>query len=113
MHEMALCESVLQLLEENARLQGFSRVRRLWLEVGCLAGVESEALRFSFEVLSRGTLAEDAVLEIVEQPGQAWCETCAARVDLRGRLDACPRCGGYRLQVSGGDALRIRELEVV
>jgi hydrogenase nickel incorporation protein HypA/HybF len=28
------------------------------------------------------------------------------------RFDACPDCGGYQLQVTGGDELRIKELEV-
>ena len=40
MHEMSLCEGVLQILEEHAKSQGFTRVKTVWLEIGCLAGVE-------------------------------------------------------------------------
>ncbi|HBO94385.1 MAG TPA: hydrogenase maturation nickel metallochaperone HypA, partial [Gammaproteobacteria bacterium] len=40
MHEMSLCESVLQIVEEEAARQRFSKVKWLQLEIGTLAGVE-------------------------------------------------------------------------
>ena len=40
MHEMSLCASVVDVLEEQARVQDYSRVKTVWLEVGELAGVE-------------------------------------------------------------------------
>jgi hydrogenase nickel incorporation protein HypA/HybF len=112
MHEMALCEGVLQVLEEYARKQGYTRVKTVWLEIGGLAGVEIEAMRFGFDVVTNGTLAEGAGLEIIELPGKAWCMQCAKTVPVKQRYDACPECGGYPLQVTGGEELRIRELEV-
>jgi hydrogenase nickel incorporation protein HypA/HybF len=112
MHEMALCEGVLQVLEEYARKQGYTRVKTVWLEIGELAGVELEAMRFGFDVVTRGTLAEGAELRIIEQPGEAWCLQCAKTVRVTQRFDACPDCGGYPLQVTGGEEMRVRELEV-
>lgn len=112
MHEMSLCESIVTILEENARRQGFSRVKAVWLEIGGLAGVEVEAMRFGFEAVTRGTLAEQARLEIIDVPGQAWCMQCAKTVPVYRLFDACPECGGYQLQVTGGEEMRIKELEV-
>jgi hydrogenase nickel incorporation protein HypA/HybF len=112
MHEMSLCESVLQIMEAQARSQGFSRVHRVRLEIGALAGVELEAMRFGFEVVTRGTLADGAVLEIIELPGRAWCLECSRQVAVDRRYDPCPGCGGYSLRVTGGDELRIKDLEV-
>ncbi len=113
MHEMSLCEGIMQVLEEQARQQGFSLVKTVWLEVGELAGVELESMRLCFEVITRGTLADMARLEIIELPGEALCEQCAKPVRLKRRFDGCPDCGGYKLQLSGGDEMRIKELEVV
>ncbi len=112
MHEMSLCESVLQILEDNAKSQGFSRVRKVWLEIGELSGVEPEAMRFSFEVIRSGTLAEQASLEIIQVPGEAWCIPCGKNVRVKQRFDACPECGSYQLQINGGDEMKIKELEV-
>jgi len=112
MHEMALAESLLQVLEEQATQHGYGTVRTVWLEIGALAGVEPEALRFSFEVVARGTLAEGAVLRIVDTGAEAWCPGCAASVTVSARLDACPECGGDRLRLTGGQEMRVSELEV-
>ena len=113
MHEMALCENILRVLEEQAAAQHYASVKTVWLEIGPLAGIELEALRFSFDAVASGTLADQAELVIVETQGEAWCESCAETVPIRQRFDACPRCGGYALQVTGGEELRIKELEVI
>ena len=112
MHEMALCEGIVQLLEEQAKIQHYARVNAVWLEIGRLAGVEREALRFGFDVVTRGTLAESAVLELIDLPGQAYCFNCETTVTIEQRYEACPNCGGYQLQVTSGDQLRVKELEV-
>ncbi len=112
MHEMALCESLLRILEEQAAEQGYQRVTRVQLEVGALSCVEKEALRFSFSAVTRSSLAEGAALELVDRSGQAWCFPCGCSVTLDSLLDDCPRCGSGQLQVSAGQELQIKELEV-
>ena len=54
MHEMSICESIISLIEQQSVEQSFSKVSRVCLEVGPLAGVELESLRFSFDVVCRG-----------------------------------------------------------
>ena len=112
MHEMALCEGVLQVLEQEAVKQGFTEVRAVWLEIGELSSVEPEALRFSFDVVTRRSLAEGAKLHIVDVPGSAWCMQCCDSVAVKQRFDDCPRCGSRQLQITGGEQMRIKELEV-
>ncbi len=112
MHEMSLCEGILQVLEENATRQDYRRVKAVRLEIGALAGVELEALRFGFDAVMRGSLADGARLEIIEVPATAWCMQCAQTVLVRQRFDACPQCNSHQLQVTGGEELRIKDLEV-
>ena len=112
MHEMSLCESILEILEGAAAREGFSQVRQVRLEIGRFAGVESEALRFGFDVVTRGTVAEGAELIILDRPGRGFCFDCGDTVDLADRLDPCPRCGGARIAPAGGDEMRIKDLEV-
>jgi hydrogenase nickel incorporation protein HypA/HybF len=112
MHEMALCEGVLKILEEEAARQNFGRVKAVWLEIGQLSHVEPEAMRFCFEAVTKGTLADGASLEILRPVGDAWCMDCSRAVNIASRADACPECGGHRLQVTGGEDMKIKELEV-
>ncbi|GAB3453022.1 hydrogenase maturation nickel metallochaperone HypA [Insolitispirillum peregrinum] len=113
MHEMALTNGILQILQEQARSQGFSRVRTVWLEIGALSSAEPEAMRFCFDAVCKGDpLTETAVLEIVRPAGEAWCMDCCEVVEIAARHQPCPRCDGHKLQVTGGEQLRVKELEV-
>jgi hydrogenase nickel incorporation protein HypA/HybF len=112
MHEASLAGGVLQLVEETARREGFARLIELRLEAGQLAGVDAHALRFALESLAPGTLLDGTHIEIEEPPGQAWCLPCARKVAIAQRGDACPTCGGYQLQPTGGMELRIVDMKV-
>ena len=112
MHEMSLCEGILQILDDNAKSQGFERVKTVWLEVGGLSGVDLDALRFCFDAVTRGSLADNAKLEVIQVPGAAWCMKCSKQVRVDKRFDACPDCGSFQLQVIGGEEMKIKELEV-
>jgi hydrogenase nickel incorporation protein HypA/HybF len=111
-HEMSLAEGMLQLVEDGARRNAAGAVKAVWLEIGTLAQVEVDALRFCFDAVTRGTLAQGARLEIVDTPGAAWCMPCGARVPIARIGDACPRCGSHQLQVVQGQELRVREIEI-
>ena len=112
MHEASLAGGVLQLVEDTARREGFARLLSLRLEAGQLAGVDVRALRFALESLAPGTLLEGARIEIDETSGQAWCLPCAQSVAIAQRGDACPVCGGYQLQPTGGMELRVLDMQV-
>lgn len=110
MHEMSIAESVLGIVNETARGAGLARVNAVRLEIGALAAVETRALRFCFDSVTRGSVAENAALEIDELPGTAWCFGCSEPVAIGARTDACPRCGGVRLQVTGGTDMRVKDI---
>ncbi len=112
MHEMALCEGVVGLVEDEARKQPFSRVKSIILEIGVLGHVAPEAMLFCFDAVSRGTIAEGAQLVIERTEGAGWCLDCGKTVPLGERFGACPDCGQHHVQMTSGDELRVRELEV-
>lgn len=113
MHEMALAASMRDIVEDVARRNGAQRVDAVRVELGALACVEPEALRFCFDASMQGSVAEGARLEIAVTPGEAWCMPCSRTVPLARRGEPCPACGSYQLQVSRGDDMRVTEIEVV
>ena len=104
--------SLVELVEEEARRNGAARVRLVRLELGALGHVEPEAMRFCFDAATRGTLAEGAELDIVTLPGEGWCLDCGQSIALSERYGACPLCGQFHVQITKGDDLRLKELEI-
>jgi len=108
-HELGIAMRVIDLAIESS---AGGRVSRIVLEVGKLAVVLPDALRFCFDAAAEGTPAEGAQLDIVEVPGRARCRACGNSVELSRPFGRCS-CGGSDLEWLSGDELRIRELEVV
>jgi len=112
MHEMALAQGIVDLVAEAATAHGFARAGRVVVEVGALGHVEPSALEFCFDAVSRGSPAEGAVLDIVVVAGAGWCLDCAKTVTLTERFGACPECGRHHVQMTAGDELRVKEVEI-
>jgi len=112
MHEISICEGILQVIEDQAIAQNFKEVKSIRLELGPMAGVELEALRFSYDVVTRGTIADNSKLEVIQLPVNAWCMPCSGPVEVKQRFEPCPQCGSYQVQINGGDELRIKDMEV-
>lgn len=112
MHEMSLAEGIIDLVEDAARRENAGRVGLVVLEIGRLSSVEPEALRFCFDVVSKGGIADGAVLEIVDVPGVGWCMPCGATVAMNEFYGACPVCGSHQVQPTGGTEMRVREIAI-
>lgn len=112
MHELSLATDILRIVEAAAARERFARVRLLRLEVGKLAGVEVSALRFALEAIGPGSCLAQARIEIEEPDAQALCPACGETSCIDSRLDPCPACGAFGLQVRGGTQLRVVELLV-
>lgn len=71
MHELSLTYEIRKIIEEYAEVHSFQRVRTVRIEVGELSAVEPESIRFCFDVVMRGSVAEGATLEIRQTPDAA------------------------------------------
>lgn len=112
MHEMSLAEGVLQLVEETAQREKAQRVKLVVLEIGRLSSVEPEAMKFCFEAVTHGSIAQGAALEIVNVAGVGWCMPCGESVPMQENYGACPKCGSYQVQPTGGTEMRVKEIEI-
>jgi hydrogenase nickel incorporation protein HypA/HybF len=113
MHEMTLVAGLLEIIEDQARREGFERVTRVVLEIGAFAGVEREALRFAFLAATSGGLAEGAELVLEEVPGRGRCPGCGTEAALAAFWDPCPGCGTAPMAILAGRELRVVSLDVV
>jgi len=111
MHELALSQSIVDLVLESARKEGVHAISRVVVEVGIAAGVEPDALRFCFDIVAADTLAQGAELAIETIALQARCQHCACEFEPARLVSRCPRCGSYALRMLRGRELRVRSFD--
>jgi hydrogenase nickel incorporation protein HypA/HybF len=87
-------------------------VNTIRLEIGELSCVGADALRFCFDAVARGTVAERARLEIIRVPGEGVCGTCGRTAPMTALYDACPCCSDGTMQPQRGTEMRVKEIEV-
>jgi len=112
MHEVSLMENVIAMVEERWRADPFSSLRVIRLQLGALGPADPDCLRFCFDAVARGTVAEGAALDIVIIAAQARCPACKRITALEDRLDPCPLCDNPERHIIIGNELRLAELEV-
>ncbi len=112
MHEVSIAEGILSVVESTLVNEPDAKVSSVTVNIGELAGVESQALLFAWDSVVRGTLAEGAKLVIEQVAGEAWCMKCAKNVPLHRHGDPCPQCGGYQLMPVKGHELKVASLEL-
>jgi len=106
-------ESTLAVVLRSAGEHHASRVHRIVLRIGALSGVEPEALRFAFDVVTRGTVAEGAELAIEAVPAKAYCATCARDFAIEsGFIFTCPVCHALSGELRQGRELELIRLEM-
>lgn len=113
MHEMSLIESIMRIVMDERERHGLSRITRVTLENGALAGAVTDALLFAWQAHTRDTDLADTTLAIVEVPLQVACGGCGTEFKPEDRYwMPCPSCGleiGHR--VLAGRELRITGIE--
>ncbi len=112
MHEVSLMQEALSAALESTRASGGTQIHRLWLRVGTVSGVVPDALRFAFDVVTRGTIAEGAGLEIEEVEATCWCAGCAAEFATPDLGGECPRCHTWSAELRRGTEMTLVSVEM-
>jgi hydrogenase nickel incorporation protein HypA/HybF len=113
LHEISLLENVREILQDHARNQNFSHIKKITLEIGKLSCVEPDALRFGFDVVMKDTLAEKAELIMTEIDGIGLCDKCGKQVTMETLYDPCSACGNPFVTVTQGYEMKIKDLIVI
>jgi len=120
-HELAIATSLTEALLELVKEHSSSKVLEVHLKVGKLRVLSIDQLKFSYEILSKGTPLEGSILQVEETPGYARCTNCnyAEKLetdDLSFHFSlpqiTCPRCG-VNLILEGGDECLITRVRMI
>ena len=110
-HEVSLVSGFLEAALAAAQQDGATSISRITVEVGALANLTDDSLRFNFEILSSGTVAADADVIIRREPGHVTCRDCGGENPM-GPEPICPACGSVRIEVKGSHHCYLESIDV-
>ncbi len=112
MHELSIAQSIVELVEKEATAAGASKIIKVELDIGSMAGVELGALEFAWEVVIRDTIVENAVLQINNIPARAKCKECDNVFDTDNFFTPCPSCGCFSYDIFQGKELLVKAINI-
>ena len=113
MHELPATQGLLDVALKAAREAGAGRIEAIDLVVGDLTSFVDDSIQFYFDIMSRDTLAEGAVLRFRREPAEGECGECGHAFPVRPPVPrTCPKCDSLKLVVEGGREFYVDSIEV-
>jgi hydrogenase nickel incorporation protein HypA/HybF len=112
MHELAVCQALIEQVERIARQQAARRVVSIELSVGRLSGVEPKLLEHAYPVAAAGTLAADAALRVEVVEARVRCRSCGTETDVQPNRLLCGACQGWQVDVIAGEEMLLQRVEL-
>ncbi|NPA04278.1 MAG: hydrogenase/urease nickel incorporation protein HypA [Epsilonproteobacteria bacterium] len=114
MHEYSIVQSLLEIIEENAKRHNARAIKKVVVKIGVLSGVEPHLLEIAFNTFKEGTICKDALLEILIQPLVVKCKECGAisEFEVKNLFFECKECKGIDLEVLDGEEMILMSLEM-
>jgi len=112
MHELAICQSLMEQVESIAQERDAKSVTSITIGMGPLSGVEVQLLKNAYPIASAGTVAQDAELVIEHLPIKVKCSQCGSESDALPNKLTCKQCGDWRTTLISGDEMMLMSLEL-
>jgi hydrogenase nickel insertion protein HypA len=115
MHELAVTKSILQIVLDQAEQSQAKEVLKIQLLIGEMRNLEEEWIQRYFDYISKGTMAQNAVIKVTKVPVLFECKQCghqfSADVHAEEKI-LCPACSGFDYDLIAGRELLIENVEV-
>ena len=112
MHELAICQALINQVETIAAERNASEVHLVVIGIGPLSGVEAQLLKNAYPVASAGTIAEQAELVIEKLPVIVKCDICGSESEVQVNKLVCKACGNWRTNLLSGDEMLLKSIEL-
>ncbi len=128
MHELSICQKIIETIENEAVKNGMSKVRSAILRVGKMAAFQKDQLGFCLSTYEKSEMLAGMTFEIEEVPVELECNACHQRyVDARFDDDEfahsiahapglfipppCPVCTSDDVAMIAGDELTLVSID--
>lgn len=112
MHELSVCQSIIQQVIQVALDHHASQVSKVTVQIGPLSGVEAVLLEQAFPFASAGSVAENAQLICERLPVRIRCSICRHENEAPANKLICEACGSWQTQLLSGDEMILTSIEL-
>ena len=110
MHELAIAEGIFHVAVKAAGSN--EKIKSIHVRIGQMQHITKDSLQFAFDLLSEGTGAEGAQIDVVSIPAKFQCRGCGTEFEFQQYLMICPACNGVDLLLLQGEEILVDAMEM-
>jgi hydrogenase nickel incorporation protein HypA/HybF len=113
MHELPISQNILKIALRYGKESKAKRITDLYLVIGQLSSVIDDSIQFYWPIISKGTMAEDALLHFKRIPAKLECTQCSTSYLIGdGNLSPCPRCESSQIRILAGKEFQLESIGI-
>ena len=114
MHELGIVFHIIRTVEDVARQNDVTRIRRVTLQLGEVSGVVESYLQDCWKwAADRSKLMKGCLLKNEIIPAVTYCEDCGKTYETVKHGKICPYCHSENTYLLSGNEVEIKEIEAV
>ncbi|AGA68260.1 Zn finger protein HypA/HybF (possibly regulating hydrogenase expression) [Desulfitobacterium dichloroeliminans LMG P-21439] len=115
MHELPIMEDVLNIVVDFGLRNNANKIVKINLRASALSGIIPKWATIFFKMISRDTIAQDAILEFAISPIRVNCRDCFQESDIQTNppVFVCSACGSDEVSILSGRDLRIESIGIL
>ena len=120
MHEVSIAGAIVESVLDAAKKNNALKVEEIFIEIGELTALNPEQLKFIFETVTTGTMAEGARYDIKVIKPLIHCRKCSYE-GLIGSFEKlhfflptikCPECGDVDVDIIAGRECCVKKIRI-
>ena len=119
MHELSMAQGIINAVLETAESNNATEVNKVTIEVGRLAMINPEQLKFILDVLIDNTIMQDAEINFEEIPAEIECFDCKFHgnailddSDHYAPIVKCPECDSLSIEILNGKDIVVKNIVI-
>lgn len=112
LHELTIIDNIIRICVDEAKKHKVSKILEIKIKIGELSGMVPEYIQYYFDIISKGTAAEKALLKIEKIPIEIKCNDCDMNSEVSLDNLICLYCRSANVQIIKGNGFIIESMEV-
>ena len=112
MHELAVTESLLNISLKHADQAGATQINDIYIVIGQLASIIDDSVEFYWDIISKGTIAENAKLHFKRIPTEFLCMDCNQIYNPINNEFLCPTCNSAHIKIIKGREFYVESIDI-
>ena len=112
MHELSIAQNILEIVRETADKNNAKTISGIELEIGKFSGVEIDALEFTLQTLMENLELQNTTVTIDNITGMGHCNDCGNDFEMMNMYVGCDACKSNSINITAGQELRVKSINV-